>query len=80
MCSCCSPSSWHKIDKNLTIKPKIEVLRIPSGEHEKFMHLIEGGIQLQAKFKHIRCNDYVSCNSLDENIQTDDSTKKYPSR
>ncbi|KDR11389.1 hypothetical protein L798_14021 [Zootermopsis nevadensis] len=47
-------------------RPKIEVVRLPSYEQAKLRPLLEGGIQLQAQFKHVRYGDYVSYSSLED--------------
>nr|CAD7198139.1 unnamed protein product [Timema douglasi] len=49
-----------------TPRPKIEVLRLPSNERAKLLPLLEGGIQMQAEYKHHRSGDYASYSSLEE--------------
>jgi hypothetical protein len=47
-------------------RPKIEVVRLPSHEQAKLRPLLEGGVQLQAQFEHVRYGDYVSYSSLED--------------
>ncbi|XP_063222333.1 uncharacterized protein LOC134530939 isoform X2 [Bacillus rossius redtenbacheri] len=47
-------------------RPRIEVVRVSSTERAKLRPLLEGGVQLQARFKHHRSNNYASCGSLDD--------------
>jgi hypothetical protein len=47
-------------------RPKIQVVRLPSYEQAKLRPLLEGGVQLQAQFQHMRYGDYASCSSLDD--------------
>ncbi|CAG2054939.1 unnamed protein product, partial [Timema podura] len=49
-----------------TPRPKIEILRLPSNERAKLLPLLEGGIQMQAEYKHHRSGDYASYSSLEE--------------
>ncbi|GFG33681.1 hypothetical protein Cfor_12295, partial [Coptotermes formosanus] len=52
-------------------RPKIQVVRLPSYEQAKLRPLLEGGVQLQAQFQHMRFGDYVSYSS------SDDANKQY---
>ena len=47
-------------------RPKIQVVRLPSYEQAKLRPLLEGGVQLQAQFQHMRYGDYASYSSLDD--------------
>ncbi|XP_069702984.1 uncharacterized protein [Periplaneta americana] len=47
-------------------RPKIEVVRLPSCEQAKLRPLLEGGVQLQAQFQHMRYGDYASYSSLED--------------
>ena len=53
------------------VRPKIEVMRLASTERAKLKPLLEGGIQLEAQFQHMRYGDYASYSSLD------DASKQY---
>ena len=58
-------------DSSPPVRPKIEVVRLPSTERAKLKPLLEGGIQLEAQFQHMRYGDYASYSSLD------DTSKQY---
>jgi hypothetical protein len=47
-------------------RPKIEVVHLPLYEQAKLRPLLEGGVQLQAQYQHVRYGNYASYSSLED--------------